>query len=122
VLVLALVVLVLAGVVIAFALGRRRAKPAAVSPVESWADAAGPEFASLAEVERCDLVFAVAALEDPSSQAMLERALDDPAEAVALAAARALVRQGRGAALERYLASHPGRRAERIAHGLELLA
>jgi hypothetical protein len=86
-----------------------------------WTNEAGDEFAGLSESARCDLVFAVAALEDSRSQRLLEHALDDPAEPVALAAAHALVSSGRRAVVERYLADHPGLRADRIAQTLALL-
>ncbi len=118
----AVVLLVLIGVAIGFARRGGRVRAPSVSPVESWSGAAGPEFAALSEAERCDLIFAVAALEDVPSQALLERALDDPSEAVAIAAARALVRQERAGALAAYLAAHPGERAQRIARTSELFA
>lgn len=84
-----------------------------------WTQAAGEEFAHLSDADRCDLVFALAALEDPRSEQLLENALDDPSEAVALAAARAMASRGRSAELERYLAL-PGERSRRIAATLEL--
>jgi hypothetical protein len=90
--------------------------------VPLWTATAGEEFAHLCEAERCDLVFAYAALDDSQSLEMLERALDDPSEAVALAAARAVATRGRSAAVERYLELHPGERTRRIAAMLELLA
>ncbi|MGA8532724.1 MAG: hypothetical protein WB615_01305 [Candidatus Tumulicola sp.] len=86
-----------------------------------WTDAAGREFAGLSASARCDLVFAVAALDDARSQDLLERALEDPSEPVALAAAHALARRGRHASVERYLTQHPGVRADRIAAMLALL-
>ena len=87
-----------------------------------WTHAAGEEFSGLAESARCDMVFAVAALDDDRSQQLLEHALDDPSEAVGLAAAHVLAGRGQTAVVERYLAGHPGERAERIAHALALLA
>jgi hypothetical protein len=98
-----------------------RARRPTLQPVASWTRAAGEEFAALSEAARCDLIFAVAALEEEGSQQLLVRALDDPSEAVALAAARGLARNGRTVTLERYLAARPGERARRIARTLELL-
>jgi hypothetical protein len=118
----AVVFFVVLAAAIVFALRGRHGEGPAAAPVESWTHSAGPEFATLSEAGRCDLIFAVAALDDRPSQALLERALDDPSETVALAAARALVRRGRAAAVEEYLASHPGERAQRIARLVELLA
>ena len=43
------------------------------------------------------MIFAVAALDDDASQHLLEHALGDPAEAVATAAAHALITHGRPA-------------------------
>jgi hypothetical protein len=86
-----------------------------------WTNEAGDEFAGLSESARCDLVFAVAALDDERSQRLLEHALDDPAEPVALAAAHALVGSGRQAVVERYLVDHPGLRADRMTQTLALL-
>jgi hypothetical protein len=87
----------------------------------AWAGMAGSEFASLDDAARCDLIFAVAALDDERSLGLLHEALDDPCESVALAAAHALDRQGRRNALESYLEAHPGERARRIASTLALL-
>lgn len=86
-----------------------------------WTNEAGAEFSGLSESARCDLVFAVAALEDERSQALLEHALDDPAEPVALAAAHVLAGSGRRPLVEQYLADNPGLRADRIAQALALL-
>ncbi len=86
-----------------------------------WTNEAGQEFAGLSESARCDLVFAVAALRDDRSHHLLEFALRDPNEAVALAAAHALAGSGRAPAVERFLAQHPGERAERIVSTLSLL-
>ncbi|HEY6326988.1 MAG TPA: hypothetical protein VIW73_10815 [Candidatus Cybelea sp.] len=120
---LALLVLVAAALVAAaIMLTRRRpphVEPSATTSDCDWAAAAGAEFAHLSDADRCDLVFAVAALEDPRSHRLLEGALEDPSEAVALAAARAMASCGRSAELERYLA-RPGERSRRIAAMLEL--
>ncbi len=86
-----------------------------------WTHEAGDEFAGLSESARCDLVFAVALLEDERSQKLLQHALTDPAEPVALAAAHALATSGRRTVVERYLSEHPGERADRIAGTLALL-
>jgi hypothetical protein len=87
-----------------------------------WTSAAGEEFANLTEPARCDMIFAVAALEDDRSKQLLEYALDDPSEAVALAAAHALVGRGESEPVQRHLHAHPGERSERIAQALSLLA
>jgi hypothetical protein len=87
----------------------------------AWTNEAGAEFAGLSEAARCDLVFAVAALDDERSQKLLEYALNDPAEAVSLAAAHALAGHGRREVVDAYLAGHPGTRADRIAQALALL-
>lgn len=87
----------------------------------AWTNEAGEEFAGLSEAARCDLVFAVAALDDERSQKLLEYALNDPAEAVSLAAAHALAGHGRRPVVDAYLKSHPGPRADRIAQALALL-
>jgi hypothetical protein len=86
-----------------------------------WTSAAGDEFAGLSESARCDMIFAVAALDDDASQHLLEHALADPAEAVATAAAHALITHGRTGVVEAFLAAHPGERADRIAATLALL-
>ena len=88
---------------------------------DTWAGEAGSEFAGLSESERCDVVFAIGALEDDASWPLLERALRDSSEAVALAAAHALTRRGNGESVERYLAANPGDRASRISSALEVL-
>ena len=80
------------------------------------------EFDALSEPERVDLVFALGALGDESAIERLVRALDDPSEAVALAAARALANAGDAARVERFFAQPRSERAARIAENLELLA
>ncbi len=87
----------------------------------AWTNEAGEEFAGLSESARCDLIFAVAALDDERSQNLLEYALNDPAEPVSLAAAHALAGHGRRALVDAFLSSHPGARADRIAQALALL-
>jgi hypothetical protein len=86
-----------------------------------WTRDAGDEFAGLSEPARCDMIFAVAALDDERSLALLEHALADPAEPVAIAAAHALATHGRTDAVERFLSANPGERADRIAATLALL-
>jgi hypothetical protein len=119
-----LLVLVAAALIAAVIMLARR-RPLRIEPGETksdgrdWTTNAGAEFAHLSEADRCDLVFAVAALEGPRSQRLLEEALDDPSEAVALAAARAMTSRGRSAELERYLAL-PSERSRRIAAMLQL--
>lgn len=126
-------VLVLAALAGAYAFFAPRRAPEAVSAREphvpreplvastDWAAGAGDEFAGLSEAARCDLVFAVATLDDERSRSLLEHALDDPAEAVALAAAHALELSGRREVVDAFLTSHPGERAERIKATLSLL-
>ena len=122
----------IAGIVLgAYALLAPRAKPAepAAAPkriepwvaTTDWTTEAGTEFAGLSESARCDLIFAVADLDDERSQRLLLHALDDPSDAVALAAAHALTRRGAASALEEYAQRHPGERSERFARTLELL-
>lgn len=86
-----------------------------------WTTQAGDEFAGLSESARCDLIFAVADLQDERSQQLLLHALDDPSEAVALAAAHALARHGKADAVQSYANEHPGGRAERIVRTLALM-
>jgi HEAT repeat protein len=116
-----IVVAVVIAVALAIGLRARRVAPQTPEPVAPWAQAAGDEFTDLSESQRCDLVFAVGALGDEASQRLLERALDDPSEAVALAAACELARAGRAGIVEAYLAVHPGERAQHIAHTVDLL-
>jgi len=92
-----------------------------LSAQTGWTSAAGDEFAGLSESARCDMIFAVAALDDDASRGLLEHALADPAEPVAIAAAHALATHGRTVVVERFLAANPGERADRIAATLALL-
>lgn len=87
----------------------------------AWTSGAGNEFSGLSESARCDMVFAVAALDDERSHSLLAHALQDPAEAVSLAAAHALATTGRRGYVEAFLAEHPGARADRITQALSLL-
>ncbi|MDQ2872199.1 MAG: hypothetical protein M3R35_03605 [Candidatus Eremiobacteraeota bacterium] len=96
-------------------------EPAAEPPASDWTAQAGEEFAGLSEPARCDLIFAVAALDDARSHQLLVHALDDPSEAVALAAAHALARNGRGGDLDAYASAHPGARADTLVSTLALL-
>ena len=111
----------------------RKAKPAAVAsaavPPATASQAAGEDeledleaFEALDEAARCDAAFAAAAHEDAASTRLLERALDDPVEAVALAAAHALATSGRAGVLDRYVQANPGARAQRLAAVTALLA
>lgn len=95
--------------------------PQAWSATTDWTREAGAEFAELPEPARCDLIFAVADLQDERSQRLLVHALDDPSDAVALAAAHALARQGSADAVNAYAQEHPGERAERIVRTLALM-
>jgi hypothetical protein len=96
-------------------------RSAPLSAPTGWTSAAGDDFAGLSESARCDMIFAVAALDDDASVSLLEHALADPAEPVALAAAHALASHGRTGAVESFLAANPGERADRIAATLALL-
>jgi HEAT repeat protein len=80
------------------------------------------EFSTLSEAERCDYVFALGALDDPATMPLLRRALEDPSETVAIAAARSLVTAGRNDELETFLAHRSDDRSRQIAQTLELLA
>ena len=103
---------------------REHAQTVAREPLQvrdEWNAATGAEFASLSESARCDMIFAVAALDDARSARLLEHALGDDSEAVALAAAHALTTRGRADSVRDYLASHPGERADRMAKTLALL-
>jgi HEAT repeat protein len=111
-----LVLAVLIAGIAALAYTRARRRP------KGDADGLIAEFGNLSDAERCDFIFAIAALDDPSSLRLLERALDDPCETVALAAAHALTTAGSTMPLERFFAANPGRRTDRIAASLELLA
>lgn len=90
-------------------------------PNVGWTTEAGDEFAGLSESARCDLIFAVVDLHDERSARLLEHALDDPSDAVALAAAHALAQRGASESVEEYARRHPGERAERIIATLALL-
>jgi hypothetical protein len=127
---IAVILVILGGALIgAYALlAPRRAERARVQrsgePLRAttdWTNEAGDEFGGLSESARCDMVFAVAALDDDRSQRLLEHALNDPAEAVALAAAHVLISSGRQSVVHTFLAENPGRRADRIAQTLSLL-
>jgi hypothetical protein len=126
-----LVVVFVAGILLgAYALmaPRRRAEPSRALQRDEdrsdsgWPESAGTEFASLSESARCEMIFAVSGLEGERAQRLLEHALDDPSEAVALAAAHALASRGGSAVVDEYLAAHPGERADRIAGTLALLS
>lgn len=86
-----------------------------------WTTEAGEEFAGLSESERCDLIFAVAALEDERTHSLLVHALGDPSGAVALASAHALRTAGHEDEVERFVRDHPGARAEALLRDLTLL-
>ena len=106
------------------AVQRPSAEPVTEQPGNAgadWTAQAGAEFSGLSESARCDLLFAVSDLDDERSQQLLEHALDDPSDAVALAAAHALARRGRGSTVNEYAQHHPGERAQRIVETLALL-
>jgi hypothetical protein len=112
----AIAIAVAAGIIAVFAARRRaRARPQPADPTAY-------EFATLSEAERCDMIFAAEALEDEDSATLLRAALDDPSEAVALAAARALVGRGQASAVDEYLERHPGDRTQRISQALALIS
>ena len=115
-----LLVLLAGGAIVAYVLRTRRRAQAVARPAR-WTDAAGDDFAGLSESGRCDLIFALAALDDAASLTLLENALDDPSETVALAAAHALTSRGGGERVQRYFAAHPDQRAARIAQTFALL-
>jgi len=100
---------------------RKRREGPPLQATTDWTNEAGDEFAGLTESARCDMIFAVVALEDDRSQRLLVHALNDPSEAVSLAAAHALAGSGRRGTVEAFLAAHPGQRADRITQALKLL-
>jgi hypothetical protein len=122
-------VIVVAGAIAAYAYFAPRAKERAyvkrqgepLHATTAWTSEAGDEFAGLSESARCDMIFAVGALDDDRSQRLLEHALNDPSEAVALAAAHVLSVNGRSGVVQAFLRERPGARADRIAQTLSLL-
>lgn len=118
----AVVAVVVAIALIAVILARRSSRR--VEPLErtSWTGQAGEGFDGLSEAARCDMVFAIAELPGEDRTATLRQALDDPSEAVALAAANALTSRGERTVVERYFATRPGARSDRIAGDLALLS
>jgi hypothetical protein len=115
------VAVVVAIALVAVILARRSSRR--VQPVErtSWTGRAGEGFEGLSEAARCDMIFAIGELSGADRTAMLQEALDDPSEAVALAAANALTVRGEDAVVQTYFATRPGARSERIARDLSLL-
>lgn len=87
-----------------------------------WTREAASEFAGLTEAARCDMIFAVAAIDDERSRRLLVHALDDPSNTVALAAAHALARAGRLVDVRAYAQAHDGPRASELMQLLSLLA
>jgi hypothetical protein len=90
-------------------------------PDPAWTAEAGEEFATLSEAARCDLVFAVADLQDERAEGLLLHALDDPSDTVALAAAHVLEKRGAAERVRAHVKRHPGPRAKRIEETLALL-
>lgn len=86
----------------------------------AFADPPSP-LAGLSEAERCEVVFAMAALDDDESREHLRAALNDPSETVALAAAHALAGSGHIAAVNAYAQQNPGPRAQRLLDTIALL-
>jgi hypothetical protein len=114
--------LIVVAIASAMVLRRRRTEIYALPPpAATWVPRIGEDFAALSEAERCDLIFAVAALEDDASEALLARALGDPSEAVALAAAHALARRGGVETLERHLTQCASERARSLRLLVEIL-
>lgn len=129
-----LIYVIVALLVVGIALGAyalfapQRAKRAAVetrsddSAENAHAFAPPPSpLAGLSEAERCEVIFALAALDDDESREHLRFALDDPSETVALAAAHALAECGHMTAVNAYVQSHPGPRADRLINTVTLL-
>lgn len=87
-----------------------------------WTHEAASEFAGLSEAARCDMIFAVAAIDDERSHRLLVHALDDPSDTVALAAAHALARAGRIDDVRSYARIHDGPRSVELMQLLSLLA
>jgi hypothetical protein len=87
---------------------------------QRWVEDADRSFADLSEAAKCDLVFAMGKLDNPRAEDLLARALHDPSEAVALAAAHALLSNGRAAVVASYEASNPDR-ARRLLDTVALL-
>lgn len=103
---------------------RQNTEPAPAQSSEAatdWTSQAGEEFAGLSESARCDLIFAVAHLDDDRSHQLLVHAMDDPSDAVATAAAHALAQRGSNEVVQQYAEQHPGERAERIVQTITLL-
>jgi hypothetical protein len=117
----AAVAIVVAIALIAVILARRSNRRVEPLPRTSWTGQAGEGFDGLSEGARCDMIFAIAELPGDDRTAMLREALDDPSEAVVLAAANALTARGEGAVVRTYFAARPGARSERIARDLSLL-
>jgi hypothetical protein len=117
----AVVAVVIAIALVAFILARRSSRRVEPAERPSWTGQAGEGFEGLSEAARCDMIFAIAELPGDDRTAMLQEALDDPSEAVALAAANALTARGDGAVVQTYFAARPGARSQRIARDLSLL-
>ncbi|HVS45077.1 MAG TPA: hypothetical protein VMS32_00220, partial [Verrucomicrobiae bacterium] len=81
----------------------------------------GDDFDGLSDSARCDLVFAMAALDDERSRRLLEAALDDRSEAVAMAAAHALAIGGRLEVVRAYASRVPGPRSQQLLETVALL-
>jgi hypothetical protein len=92
----------------------------AVSGAHAFADPPSP-LAGLSEAERCEVVFAMAALGDDESREHLRAALNDPSETVALAAAHALANSGHITAVNVYAQQNPGPRSQKLLDTIALL-
>ncbi len=92
-----------------------------ITVTTDWTTQAGEEFSGLSESDRCDLIFAVAALDDERSHRLLVHALGDPSDGVALASAHALGKSGHRDQVERFVRDNPGVRADALLRDLTLL-
>jgi hypothetical protein len=90
-----------------------------VTRAVEWTRQAGDDLGELNEPARCDLVFAIAELDDDRSRALLIDALADPSSTVSLAAAHALARKGHGSDVQLYASKANGERSKEL---LELLS
>ena len=79
-------------------------------------------LAGLSEAERCEVVFAMATLDDDESREHVRTALNDPSETVALAAAHALASSGHIAAVNAYAQANPGPRSQKLLDTIALLS
>lgn len=91
-----------------------------VASAHAFADPPSP-LAGLSEAERCEVIFAMAALDDDESREHLRAALNDPSETVALAAAHALANGGHIVTVNAYAQQNPGPRSQKLLDTIALL-